>query len=61
MEKSEQKNYLNEMNDAMDDLNFYLANQKFLSDLDQKEVAKLGKWFVKTGKLIQAVAKKQAK
>lgn len=43
MEKSEQKNYLNEMNDAMDDLNFYLANQKFLSDLDQKEVAKLGK------------------
>ncbi|XIF19382.1 MAG: hypothetical protein AJITA_00024 [Acetilactobacillus jinshanensis] len=61
MEKSEQKNYLNEMNDAIDDLNFYLANQSFLSDLNQKDVTQLGKRFVKTGKLIQAVAKNQSK
>ena len=60
MEKSEQKNYLDEMNDAVDDLNFYLANQNFLADLNQKAVAKLGQRFIKTGQLIKTVAKNQA-
>lgn len=61
MNSDEQKNYLNDMNDAITDLKFYLANQDFLKDLDQKEVKKLGQRFEKIGKLIQQVAQKQSK
>lgn len=61
MDKSEQKNYLDEMNDAVTDLHFYLANQDFLADLNQKDVAQLGQRFENIGRLIQAVAKKQSK
>ena len=61
MDKSEQQNYLDEMNDAITDLHFYLANQDFLADLNQKDVSQLGRRFTRIGQLIQAVAKKQSK
>ena len=60
MNPKEQKNYLNEMNDAIIDLKFYLANQEFLPDLNQNSVAKLGRHFERIGQLIQVVAKKQS-